>query len=454
MFRRNPLGEVCDDMLQGQVGAHSPDCRVRYLTESTQREIRSHVDERHQKWLLQACICRLPHHVQCQALHRTIFLDWFQTSGDLWDVSLVATAIYAFHSISHRKAAGGYDKQTLVNSYREDLLRRDKNEHLVLNDVNEHFILNLTHDEYVSIVTNFQFVTKMRNKVTRERLHFWKPEFYMRNYPGFLQEDHRENARVKNNMDTEELLGMYHELAFYEIFGKQTGDHLSYGPGPEWDFFESFSFERREIICKTSRYVRTRANFGPDPLDLVTEHPWESEESVRLRKDAFLLQRISNGGFREPWHEAEPEVEESEFAHEQSQPDNHESEPKDEVYDDAIHFYGTYQEHDEDEEYVGDEDEDEGGEPWIGAVRHTRALYQPQEYYLYKAEEGAEPWIGAVRHSRYSYRPQEYSTVADEYKEPWVGAVRHSRHSFEPQEYLAVEDHGLQRSVGAIRRHD
>lgn len=260
MFRRNSLGEVFDDMLLGQVGAHTPDCRVRYLPESTRRAIRSHVDERNREWLLQACICRLPHYVQCQALHSMIFLDWFQTGGDLWDVSLVATAVYAFHAISHRKAAGEHDKQTLVNSYREDLLRRDKNEHLVLNDENEHFILNLTHEEYVSIVTKFHSVTKMRIKLTKERLFFWKPEFYMKNYPGFLQEDQRENARVKDNMDTEELLGMYHELAFYEIFGKQTGDHLSYGPGPEWDFFKSFSFERREIICKTSQYVNTPAN--------------------------------------------------------------------------------------------------------------------------------------------------------------------------------------------------
>lgn len=192
---------------------------------------------------------------------------------------------------------------------------------------------------------------------------------------------------------------------------------------------------------------------GLDPLVLLTEHPRESAEGVRLRKGAFLLQRVSNDGFQEPWHEAEPEAEESEFVHEQSLLDNHELEPEDEVFDDEIHFYGASQGHDEDEEYVGDEDEDEGGEPWIGAARHTRALYQPTEY-LYEAEEGAEPWIGAVRHSRYSHRPQEYSAVAEEGAEPWVGAVRHSRHSYEPQEYLAVEDNGLQRSVGAIRRHD
>lgn len=165
----------------------------------------------------------------------------------LWSVPTVLRAAYAYRWLQKTIETGVSDQQRLVNVYQGHILDRDSF---------EYFSASLTPQDYFMISKHFALMNIARRQILPDGLlRFARPISYMKRYPGFLREELQDGVVIDNEA-MEDLLSLYYEQASHAIFNRPTGDHVTYPISPERDFFDLFSFERRELLWKTSKAIR------------------------------------------------------------------------------------------------------------------------------------------------------------------------------------------------------
>lgn len=239
------MGEISDQLRRAESEGHI--CNFLLLSDYEKDRVRAFVEEPWRRLLRNQCLCFLSTEVQSPAMHRHLLMEVFATDEYLWSVPTVLRAAYAYRWLQKTIETGESDQQRLVNVYQRHILHRDSF---------EFFSANLTPQDYFMISKHFGVLDMARRQMLPDGLlRFARPISYMKRYPGFLREEIQDEVVIDNEA-TEELLSLYYEQAFWAIFNRPTGDHLTYPISPERDFFDSFSFERRELLCKTSKAIR------------------------------------------------------------------------------------------------------------------------------------------------------------------------------------------------------